>query len=83
MRNFHPSHGFLIGFLISTAINPDMNRIDFRGRIVDPITSEAGQKDYYEHLNHWRVCFDNANPLIVPTREDAKVYMRLLEIENK
>lgn len=60
-----------------------MNRMDFRGCIVDPITSKAGQKDYYEHLNHWRVCFDNTNPLIVPTREDAQVYMRLLEIENK
>ena len=60
-----------------------MERIELHGRIVDSITSEAGQKDYYEHLNHCRGCFDNTNTLIVPTREDAQEYMRLREIENK
>ena len=60
-----------------------MERIELQGRIVDSITSEAGQKDYYEHLNHCRGCFDNTNTVIVPTREDAQEYMRLREIENK
>ena len=60
-----------------------MNQIDCYGRIVYPITSEVGQKDYYEHLNYWRVCYDNTNPLIAPTQEDALEYMRLQEIGNK
>ncbi len=60
-----------------------MNRIDCYGRIVYPITSKVGQKDYYEHLNYWRVCYDNTNPLIAPTQEDALEYMRLQEIGNK
>ncbi len=60
-----------------------MNQIDCYGRIVYPITSKVGQKDYYEHLNYWRVCYDNTNPLIAPTQEDALEYMRLQEIGNK
>lgn len=52
-----------------------MERFDFRGRIVCPITSEEGQKDYYEHLNYWRVCYQNNNPLILPlTGRCAGVY---------
>lgn len=54
-----------------------MNRIDFCQRVVYPITSEAGQKDYYEHLNYWRVCYQNTNPLIVPSHEDALNYLKL------
>lgn len=59
-----------------------MNRIQSHGRIVYPVTSEEGQKDYYEHLDHWRVCYANTNPLIVPTQEDVQEYMRLREMEN-
>lgn len=60
-----------------------MNRIDLYGRIVCPITSEAGQKDYYEHLNYWRMCYANTNPLTVPTREDALEYLRLQAKKDK
>lgn len=59
-----------------------MNRIQSHGHIVDRITSEEGQKDYYEHLSYWRVCYANTNPLIVPTQEDMQEYMRLREMEN-
>lgn len=54
-----------------------MKRSEFHGRIVYPITSEAGQKDYYVHLNYWRVCYQNSNPLISPSREDALEYLKL------
>lgn len=60
-----------------------MNHIENRGRIVYPITSGDGQKDYYEHLNYWRVCYQNNNPLILPSQEDVQEYMRLRKIENK
>ena len=60
-----------------------MENIEYRGRIVYPITSEVGQKDYYEHLNYWRVCYQNNNPLILPSQEDVQEYMRLQEMENK
>ncbi|MDE6586772.1 MAG: hypothetical protein K2K40_00365 [Paramuribaculum sp.] len=60
-----------------------MSSIDPYGRKVYPITSETGQKDYYEHLNYWRVCYHNNNPLIIPTTDDAREYMRLQEIANK
>lgn len=59
-----------------------MMSLDFRGRMVCPITSEVGQKDYYEHLNYWRVCYQNNNPLILPSQEDVQEYMRLRKIEN-
>lgn len=59
-----------------------MNHIEYRGRIVYPITSGDGQKDYYEHLNYWRVCYQNNNPLILPSQEDVQEYMRLRKIEN-
>lgn len=60
-----------------------MNRMDSYGRMVCPITSEEGQKDYYEHLNYWRVCYANSNPLIVPTEEDAQEYLRLQAKQDK
>lgn len=41
-----------------------------------------GQIDYYKHLNCWRVCYQNNNPLIRPSLDDALEYMRLREIEN-
>ena len=59
-----------------------MERIEYRGRIVYPITSEIGQSDYYEHLNRWRVCYDRTEPLIVPSHEDVQGYMRLREMKN-
>lgn len=59
-----------------------MERIEYRGRIVYPVTSEAGQKDYYEHLSYWQVCYANTNPLVVPTQEDVQEYMRLREMKN-
>ena len=60
-----------------------MECIEYRGRIVYPITSEDGQKDYYEHLNYCRACYDQTNPLIVPSSGDVQEYLCLLEIENK
>ncbi len=54
-----------------------MEGIEIFGRIVYPITSESGQNDYYSHLNHWRVCYRNSNPLIVPTQKEALDYIRL------
>lgn len=59
-----------------------MMSLDFRGRMVCSITSEEGQKNYYEHLNYWRVCYQNNNPLILPSQEDVQEYMRLRKIEN-
>ena len=59
-----------------------MEYLEYRGRTVYPITSGNGQKDYYEHLNYWRVCYQNNNPLILPSQEDVREYMRLREIEN-
>lgn len=60
-----------------------MERLEYHCRIVYPITTETGQKDYYEHLNYWRVCYQNNNPLILPSQEDAQEYMRLRKMKNK
>lgn len=60
-----------------------MNPLDLCGRIVNPITSEVGQRNYYEHLNYWRVCYANTNLLILPTKDDAREYLRLREMDNK
>ncbi|MDE6488458.1 MAG: hypothetical protein K2L46_04185 [Paramuribaculum sp.] len=60
-----------------------MERIEFHNRIVSPITSESGQRDYYEHLNYWRVCYHNKNTLILPTKENALEYMRLKSESEK
>lgn len=54
-----------------------MERIEFHNRIVSPITSESGQRYYYEHLNYWRVCYHSKNTLILPTKENALEYIRL------
>ena len=51
--------------------------IDINGRVVYPITSEAGQKDYYEHLNYWWICYQNSKQLIIPSQEDALAYIKL------
>lgn len=60
-----------------------MEWVEYRGRIVYPITSEDGQMVYYKHLNYWRVCYQNNNPLIRPSLDDVQEYMRLREMENK
>ncbi|MDE6339952.1 MAG: hypothetical protein K2K97_09230 [Muribaculaceae bacterium] len=57
--------------------------IKFCSRHQHSITSAAGQKSYYDHLNHWRVCYDNTKPLIVPTQEDALAYLRLKAEKDK
>ena len=51
--------------------------IDINGRVARTITSDAGLKTYYEHLNHWRVCYGNTNPLVVPTQAEALEYLKL------
>ena len=61
----------------------NMEYLEHHGRIVYPITADIGQNDYYEHLNYWRVCYDNTNPLTIPTTEEALEYLRLQEMENK
>lgn len=59
-----------------------MKCIESRGRMVYPITSEEGRMDYYKHLNCWRVCYQNDNPLIRPSLDDVQAYIRLGEMEN-
>lgn len=59
-----------------------MDNIDSCGRVARTITSEAGLKAYYEHLNHWRVCYGNTNPLVVPTQAEALEYLKLQEEKN-
>lgn len=54
-----------------------MDALNVIDRTVCSITSEIGQKNYYDYLNHWRVCYQNSNPLIIPTKEDALEYLRL------
>ncbi len=54
-----------------------MKIILLHGRLVGPITTEEGLKAYYNHLNYWRVCYQNCNPLIVPSPEDAAEYIKL------
>lgn len=60
-----------------------MVSIDFRGRVVYPITSDDYQKGYYDHLNYWRVFYDNTNQLIIPTQEDASEYIKLQAERDK
>lgn len=60
-------------FTDDTVMNPTF----FHGRNVCPITSESGQRDYYANLNYWRLCYQNSNQLIAPTREEALEYIRL------
>ncbi len=57
--------------------NENSMGIDINGRVARTITSEAGLKTYYEHLNHWRVCYGNTNPLVVPTQAEALEYLKL------
>ncbi|MCH5218400.1 MAG: hypothetical protein J1F07_07625 [Muribaculaceae bacterium] len=52
-------------------------RIEFRNRIVDPITTAPGQHHYYDFLDYWRVCYSTENKCRFPTIEEAKEYIRL------
>lgn len=58
-----------------------MRRIDFHGRCVAQITSEEGQRDYYNHFKHWRTCCYNDNPCLIPSQDDAVEYLRLKSIK--
>ena len=60
-----------------------MERIEIFGRVVYPITSQEGQKDYFDHLNHWHVCYQNSNTLISPTRYEALEYISLQTEQDK
>ena len=60
-----------------------MDALNVIDRTVCSITSEIGQKNYYDHLNHWRVCYQNSNPLIIPTKEEALEYLRLKAEKDK
>ena len=52
-------------------------RIEFRNRIVDPITTTRGQQHYYDFLDYWRVCYSTENKCQLPTIEEANEYIRL------
>lgn len=56
-----------------------MKCIEISGRTVHPVTSQQGQKDYYNHLNYWNGCIHNRNIRILPTAEEAAEYMKLKE----
>lgn len=68
---------------VSTYLDHSMEGIEIFGRGVFPITPLEWQKNYYDHLNHWRVCYQNSNPLIIPTKEDALEYLRLKAEKDK
>lgn len=59
-----------------------MNRIEFHSRRVAQITSEEGQRNYYDHLNHWRSCWNNTKPYLIPSQEDAAEYLMLKSIKQ-
>lgn len=54
-----------------------MERINFHGRWVAQITSEEGQRDYYNHLIYCENCRQNAILRRTPTKEDAEEYLKL------
>ena len=51
-------------------------RIDYKGRIVDQITSEEGQRNYFDSFNYCR-CGIRNTPVIRPTPDDAIEYKQL------
>lgn len=57
-----------------------MERINIFGRYVCEITSEQGQKKYYDHLNYCRDCKRSMTPRIVPAKEDVEEYLRLKQL---
>lgn len=54
-----------------------MNSIRIHNRIVISITSEDGQRDYYDYMNIWSSCFLNSNKRIVPKIDEAREYLTL------
>lgn len=58
-----------------------MTHINFHGRCVAQITSEEGQRDYYDKLCHWRTCCNNTNSCQIPSQDDAVEYLRLKSIK--
>ena len=52
-------------------------RIEFRNRIVDPITTVQGRQHYYDFWDYWRVCYSTENKCLLPTIAEAKEYIRL------
>lgn len=57
--------------------------MEISGRIAWEITSEEGQSHYFDHLKYWRVCYANENPVIVPTRQEAAEYKKLILNPNQ
>ncbi len=47
------------------------------GRRVDEITTEQGQRNYYNHMNYWRNCISNDNKCLLPSVHEALEYIRL------
>lgn len=54
-----------------------MERINFHGRRVAQITSEEGQRDYYNHLVYCNNCGQDAILRRTPTKEEATEYLKL------
>lgn len=54
-----------------------MERINFHGRWVAQITSEEGQRDYYNHLVYRNNCSQRITLRKTPTKEDATEYLKL------
>lgn len=54
-----------------------MNGIRLHGRVVWHITTEEGQRDYYDHMNFWSGCVHNTNKRLNPTWDEANEYMTL------
>ena len=55
-------------------------RIEYKGRIVDQITSEEGQRNYFDRFNFTR-CYARS-PVIKPTQDEAIEYKRLRSLVN-
>lgn len=60
-----------------------MQRIHFHGRLVGKVTSEEGQKHYYEHLDHWRDGISENEFVISSTPEDAAAYLQLKSVKDE
>lgn len=56
-------------------------RIEYKGRIVDQITSKEGQRNYFDHFNFAR-CYTPRPPVIKPTQNDAIEYKKLCSLVN-
>ena len=55
-----------------------MVRLHIFGRIVDPITTEDGRREYFRHKDYNRCCCANKRKLIIkPTPDEAAEYLKL------